>query len=136
MAFDFSEREWELLKGLPVRQIVELAADLEIVAPAEIDRRNLLSLCVPRIVARARVEGLPFSKYDREDLEALPPELLAAIADLQQVRTPSVNNVIRAGERVYRRYQNERPASPVAMCLPMMLTAVARATLEEAIEPR
>ena len=77
---------------------------------------------------RAVEVGLPFSKYDREDLEALQPDQLAAIARLLDLRPPaSVDAVLRAGQRVYNWYQKNNPGSAVALLQPMLLTAIARA---------
>ena len=124
----FTDNEWSALQRVPVTEIVALAADLDICAPAEIDRRGLLTECVQAIVVRARVEGLPFSKYDREDLAELPTDLLESIGRLQGLRgRVTVNAILRAGDRVYRNYQKTRPDNAVALMLPMLLPAVARA---------
>lgn len=134
MGFTLTDAEWEHLAVLDNEigheQFVELAGELEIVAEANINGRALISRCVESIVERAREEGLPLSKYDRDALSELPPELLASIAALQGVRgAPSIDVVIKSGRRVYRRYQRHRPHSAVALLLPSLLTAVARANL-------
>lgn len=127
-----TDEEWAALSGLPTRDIVDLAADLNVLAPPELDRRELLQSCVPRIVARAREEGLPFSKYDRDDLLALPPEHLAALAKLQGLPSPAtVDLILKAGRRVYKHYRKNRPHNPVALTLPLLLRVVARTAAEE-----
>ena len=124
----FTDDEQVALDRVPVSELVALAADLDICVPAEIQRDDLFARCVDGIVARARAEGLPFSKYDRADLEELPAEQLTAIGRLQGLRgRVTVRGIIRVGERVYRAYQKNRPDNPVALMLPLLLTAVARA---------
>ena len=131
MAFRFTDEEWALLSRLPESDLIDLATDLDMCPPVEIDARPLLESCVPKIVERARQEGLPFSKYDLEALEALSPRLLEALARLQGIKkqaTPKA--VLRAGQRVYRNYARNRPDNPVALMLPLLLEAVGRAALE------
>lgn len=126
--FSLTADELALFAHLPEEQLVELAAELELLVPAEISREALLTEAVGHIVARARVEGLPFSKYDQEDLAALSTAELAALGAL--CRAPGTpEGLIRAGERVYRMYRKQRPSSQVAMVLPMLLGAVARRAL-------
>ena len=80
MAFCFTDEEWALLSRLPESDLIDLATDLDICPPVEIDPRPLLESCVPRIVERARQEGLPFSKYDLEALEAWQKEQITHMA--------------------------------------------------------
>ena len=131
MSFAITDDEFRLVSGLPVQELVELAIELDILVPEEIDRRALVSECVVRIVDRGRKEGLPFSKYDREDLARLSPAELAAIAELQGLRpSASVRSVLKAGQKVYKTYSKTRPNSAVALSLPILLRAVARAARE------
>ena len=131
MTFELTHTEWLQLRGLPEVELVALAADLSVCPPESIDKKALLEACVPLIVERARVEGLPFSKYDREDLEALTPEHLTAIGRLQGIKgRVKVAGILKVGARVYRTYTKVRPDNPVALMLPMLLTAVARASME------
>ncbi len=123
----FTDAEWEPLTQVPIVNLVNLAADLDICPPEEIDRLALMEACVERIVLRGEAEGLPFSKYDRDDLAALDKAMLEALGRLQGVRGRiTVDRVLGAGLRVYRTYQKTRPDNPVALMLPMLLTAVAR----------
>ena len=48
-----------------------MAIDLDILVPADINRVELVKECIARILSRAEEEGLPFSKYDLDDLKAL-----------------------------------------------------------------
>ena len=124
-SFALTAAELALFENLPEDQLVELAAELELLVPAEISRAALLVDAVDQIVARARAEGLPFSKYDHDDLAALSTEDLAALGALCKAPgTP--DGLIRAGQRVYKQYLRQRPQSQVAMMLPMLLSAVAR----------
>lgn len=127
MSFILTDHEWSLVEHLPELELVELAAELELIPPAEIDRRTLVVDCVLRIVEVGRSEGLPFSKYDRDDLEALAAEELAGIAAILGTRA-SVSAVLGAGQRTYKAWQKNRPNSQVALMLPLLLTAVARAS--------
>lgn len=130
MSFTLTEAEWRLLSSVSVDDLVELAVELDVLAPEEIDRRALLERCVPLIVERAREEGLPFSKYDADDLRTLSPELLTALGRLQGLKGEvTVDSVLKAGRKVYRQYQKHRRNSTVALLLPSLLSAVARASL-------
>ena len=131
MAFRFTDEEWTLLSRLPEPDLVDLATDLDICPPKTIDARVLLESCIPKILSRAQDEGLPFSKYDLEGLEALCPRQLEAIGRLQGIKkrvTPRA--VLRAGQRVYRNYARNRPDNPVALMLPVLLEVVGRAALD------
>ncbi len=127
MDFHLTDDEWEPIRGIPDNVLVDLAADLGLLVPEALDRRALLDACVPLMVARGQAEGLPLSEYDREDLVALPPELLGAVAAMQGAPNASVDAVIQAGLRVWRRYERDKPDSPFALCLPMLLRPIARA---------
>jgi hypothetical protein len=123
-----TDEEYEPLRGLPVESIVDLAAELDIVAGEEIDRRGLLERCVVAFVEHARREGLPFSKYDADDLKALDPDDLVAIGRLQGLSgRVTVSAVLKQGQRVYKTFQNRRGDHPIPLMLPMLLTAIARA---------
>jgi len=125
---NLTDEEYLPLSTLPVETVVDLAAELDILAPENIDRRALLNSCITALVAHARREGLPFSKYDSEDLEALEREDLEAIGRLQGLSgRVTVSAVLRRGARVYKTYQSRRIDHPIPLMLPMLLTAVARA---------
>ena len=125
MDFALTEEELTLCMNLPEDTLIDLAAELELLIPESISRATLLSQAVVRLAERAQQEGLPFSKYDREDLEALPKPHLDALARLCKA-TPSVDGLLKSGRRVYKMYQRKRPSSQVALTLPMLLSAVAR----------
>ncbi|MEZ4321355.1 MAG: hypothetical protein R3F61_28030 [Myxococcota bacterium] len=123
-----TDEEFALLERLPVESIVDLAAELDIVAPDEIDRRSLLDDCITALVAHAQQEGLPFSKYDEDDLAELTPEDLASIGRLQGLSgTVTVAAVLKHGQRVYKTFEKRRIDHPIPLMLPMLLSAVARA---------
>ena len=133
MSATVTDEEWGFLSAIPEQDLVEMAIDLDILVPERIDARALVDQCILSIIDRARREGLPFSKYDREDLAALPAIHLAAIARLQGLPFgASVDRILRVGQRVYRTYEKTRPDNAVALLLPSLLPALSRiaATLD------
>lgn len=125
MAFRLTEQELAPCLNLPEDNLVDLAAELDLMVPEKLSRPELLADAVARIAERARSEGLPFSKYDREDLAALPPDQLSALAALCSAPA-SVDGLIKSGRRVYKMYARQRPDSSVALTLPMLISAIAR----------
>ena len=126
--FVLTEIEFQPVQHLPIESLVDLAAELEIVVQAEIDRRDLTTLCVLALVDHGRREGLPFSKYDADDLDALDRTDRDAIAVLMGLSAGArTSAIIKAGSRVYRTYENKRIDHPIPLMLPMLLSAVARA---------
>ena len=122
-----SDNEWATLTNITEDALVDMAADLSLLVPKVIDRRSLCESCVKAIVDRAQIEGLPFSKYDQEDLQSLDEEERKAISLLQGLRpTASVRDILKAGQKVYRFYQKNRPDNPTAMMIPALLPAIAR----------
>lgn len=128
MEFDLTDKEFDMVAGLPVDSVVDLAAELDLLVPESIDRRQLVSKCVVALVAYGRREGLPFSKYDAEDLQELTPDELTAIGRIQGLSgTITVVAVLKAGAKVYKTFHNRRGDHPIPLMLPMLLSAVARA---------
>lgn len=125
MDFALTEEELTLCMNLPEDSLIDLAAELDLLIPDSLSRAALLSKAVVCLTERAQLEGLPFSKYDREDLEALPKTHLDALAKLCNA-IPTVDGLLKSGRRVYKMYQRKRPGSQVALTLPMLLSAVAR----------
>jgi hypothetical protein len=125
MDFALTDNELALCSNLPEDCLVGLAAELDLLVPDSLSRATLLAESVERMAERAQQEGLPFSKYDREDLEALSQAQLAALARLCKA-TPTVDGLLKSGRRVYKMYQRKRPGSQVALTLPMLISAVAR----------
>ncbi|MFT6145041.1 MAG: hypothetical protein ACJAZO_004051 [Myxococcota bacterium] len=127
MSIALTEDEWVFLRRIPETDLVDAAADLSMLTPEALDARALLEDMLPLMVARLRDEGLPFSKYDREDLEALSATDRASIAKLQGLKPDaSVNAIVRAGQKVYKTYLKTRPSNPVALLLPTLLPVIAR----------
>jgi len=123
--FALTPAELAVCENLPDDNIIELAAELNLLIPERISRGGLLASSIVRLAEVARQEGLPFSHYDREDLEALPREHLRALAVLCGSR-PTIKGVIKGGQKVYKIYTRQKPQSPVAMMLPMLLVPLAR----------
>jgi hypothetical protein len=119
-----------LLRAIPERDLVEMAVDLDIFIPAQIDRMQMVKQCVLAIVDRGRLEGLPFSQYDQDDLDALPADERSAIAVLMGLSAgASTARILKKGQRVYRSYQKHRPDNATALLLPTLLSLIARAAL-------
>ncbi len=130
-----TDTEWGFLHAMPEQDLVELAVELDLLVPERIEARALLEECLPLLLDRARVEGLPFSRYDLEDLAELPDAHRRAIARLQGLADDaSPDRIVRAGEKVYRTYQKLRPRSAVALLLPSLLPALARLASERAVQ--
>lgn len=130
MSAAFTASESAVLRNIPEGDLVDLVADLDVAVPAVIVRDELLVLALDRIAQRARAEGLPFSKWDREDLEALPAPHLQALARACGT-AGTVDALMKSGARVYKRYQKERPGSAVALLLPVLLAPLARRLAEQ-----
>ena len=118
--------EWESLARLPVRDLVELAADLGLVAPAEVDGRALVEQCLPALREWIQSYGLPVSKYDREELQNLPASQLRALGRLCGLEAVSVRRLIRDGTRTVNKLGKMQHYESIVMMLPMLLTAIAR----------
>ena len=129
MEFQLNDVEAEGLRLIPVGDLVDLAVDLDFIPGAEIDRRELIEKLLPRLLERARSEGLPFSKYDREDLEALNSEHRQALAEAMGWPTDTAS-ILKGGAKVYKLYTKQRPGSQVALLLPLLLESLARYAFE------
>jgi hypothetical protein len=124
-SFVLTPAELAVCENLPEDTLIELAAELNLLIPESISRSELLADAIKRIAALAQREGLPFSRYDRDDLEALPTAHMEALARLCGSR-PTVNGMLKGGQKVYKTYTRLRPQSPIAMMLPMLLIPLAR----------
>ena len=128
-SFTLTPAELTLYENLPEGNIIALAAELDLLIPESISRSALLVDAIARIADLARQEGLPFSHYDRDDLEVLPENHLRALARLCGSR-PTIDGVLKTGQKVYKTYTRQRPQSPIAMMLPMLLAPLARYAFE------
>ncbi len=129
MSYTLSDDELQALSMVPDKELAALAADLSLMPEAEIDRRALLEAMIPRLLSLARREGLPFSKYDAEDLSELPAEHREALARAMGWRS-DVRSMIRAGGKVYKIYRKDRINSQVPLLLPILLPMLARCASE------
>jgi hypothetical protein len=128
--FTLTDAEFAGFQMLPEADLADLAVELEVVPASEIDARGLLGELVIRILERAKTEGLPFSKWDKEDLESLPQEHLRALASA--MNWPSdIESLLKLGGKVYKEYRKTRRNSQVAIMLPLLLGALARHAYEK-----
>jgi hypothetical protein len=122
---DLTPEERRLLANIPETELAELAAELSIAVPGRIDSTSLAARCIVALAQLARTEGLPFSRYDRADLEALSSIELRALAELCGYPS-SVDGMLKSGGKVYKSWSRTRPRSPIALLLPTFLTPLAR----------
>ena len=60
-----------MFQNAPEDDLVDLAIDLDVPVPEEIDLAGMLDSVVRNLADLGKREGLPFSRYDQEDLEQL-----------------------------------------------------------------
>lgn len=125
MSYTLSADELQTLAMVPDKELAALAADLSLIPDEEIDRKALLEAMIPRLLSLARQEGLPFSKYDAEDLGELPTAHREALAKAMGWR-PDVKAMLKAGGKVYKIYRKDRINSQVPLLLPILLPMLAR----------
>jgi hypothetical protein len=119
-----TEEEIAMFRLLPEADLVDLAVELDIAVGAEIRVAELVGQAIGQLAELGRREGLPFSEYDRDDLAALPPEQMTALAGLLGV-SPTPDAIVKSGVRAARAYQ-ARPRAQVPLMLPMLLPLLAR----------
>ena len=130
--FTLSDEEFAALALLPESDLADLAVELDQIPAAEIDARSLLADLVTRILERASSEGLPFSKYDKEDLNELPKDHFTALATAMNW-PDNVDAFLKKGGKIYKEYQKSRPNSQVAIMLPLLLRPLARHAYEKCL---
>lgn len=120
--------ERDLLAQVPKVDIEEMAFELDLLLEATYDRDDVVSRCVAALLERAAAEGLPFTKYDLDDLRELPTDDLAALAGLLGVPgRPDAAAVIKHSAKAVKLYEKTRPRSAVVLLLPTLLRPLARA---------
>jgi hypothetical protein len=120
-----------MFRNAPEDELVDLAIDLDVPVPEEIDLSGLLDAVVRNLADLGQREGLPYSAYDKDDLEALNTDQLRAIAKLNGVNPvlapeEQVMALLKTGKKIYKSYRKTRPKSQIPMYLPMLLAALAR----------
>lgn len=125
MSSFFNASERAMLANMPENDIVELAAELSVSVPEIIQRESLMEKVIIELARHVRVHGLPLSKWDVDDLEALDPTELAGLARLVGV-SASVPELLRAGKRAYKAYANRKATSPIPLMVPTLLAPLAR----------
>ncbi len=126
MAFALTDSESQQLSYVPVDDLVDLATELDMAPPADVDRLGLLTDCIPRLLEHGRRDGLPFSKYDADDLQELPQDHRQALASALGWDA-DVRSMLKAGAKVYK---NTPARSQVALLLPSLLKPLARYAFE------
>ena len=129
MTASLTRQDLEMFERIPELDLVDLAVELEITVPETIDRAALIQQSIRAIIERAKNEGLPFSEYDREDLQVLSRIDLIALARLCGTES-TVDALIKKGRKVYKVYNKSRARSQVPLLLPMLLPALLRQLLE------
>ena len=123
---EFTATERAALENLPQSDLVDIAVELDIVVPARIDVGGLFAAIVQSLIERAPTHGLPLSAYDRDELEALEPAELAAVARLCAAPA-TIDGLIKQGAKSSKRYRDGRPQSAVVLIVPTLLAPLARA---------
>lgn len=120
-----------MFANAPEDELVDLAVDLDVPVPEQIDLSGLLDAVVQSLADLAQREGLPFSPYDLDDLNALSDIEFRAIATLNGVdmavpREKQLQALLKSGKKIYKTYRKTRPKSQIPMYLPMLLAPLAR----------
>ena len=131
MSILLTPTELSMFRNAPEDELVDLAIDLDVPVPEEIDLSGLLDAVVRNLAGLGQREGLPYSDYDKDDLEALNANELRAIAKLNGVNPEAtaeeqVMALLKTGKKIYKIYRKTRPKSQIPMYLPMLLAALAR----------
>lgn len=126
-----NSQEMSMFRNAPEEELVDLAIDLDVPVPEEIDLPGLLNAVLLSLADLGQREGLPYSSYDEDDLSALGDNELRAIAKLNGVDTESsreamVYGLLKTGKKIYKIYRKTRPKSQIPMYLPMLLAPLAR----------
>ena len=120
-----------MFQNVPEGELVDLAIDLDVPVPEEIDLEGMLSQCVRNLASLGEREGLPYSRYDKEDLEQLSDVERSAIAQLNGVdpaasASAQISGLLKSGGKIYKVYRKTKPKSQIPMYLPMLLAPLAR----------
>ena len=101
-----------MFQNVPEGELVDLAIDLDVPVPEEIDLEGMLSQCVRNLASLGEREGLPYSRYDKEDLEQLTDVERGAIARLNGVDSSAsasaqVAGLLKTGGKIYKIYRKQ-----------------------------
>ena len=123
--------EVAMFHNAPEEELVDLAIDLDVPVPEEIDLEGMLDAVVRNLASLGQREGLPFSRYDKDDLEQLEETERSAIAKLNGVdpnanADAQISALLKTGSKIYKIYRKSRPKSQIPLYLPMLLAPLAR----------
>jgi hypothetical protein len=121
-----TDAEWHSIQSIPEVDLVDAAIDLDIPVPARVDPRELVARIAAGLLERARRDGLPLSKWDREDLESLDAAARAALGRACNVPSGAVDALLKAGERADAAWKRKSPKAESALLVPTLLPVLAR----------
>ncbi len=125
MPTELTDAEWQSIRTLPEVDLVDAAIDLDIPVPSQVDARDLMGRVAVAVLERAKRDGLPLSRWDRDDLEAIDATARAALAKWCNV-APTVDAMLKAGERADGTWKRRSPKAEAAMLVPALLPVLAR----------
>lgn len=134
MPLTLTEAEAAMLARIPQSDLEDLAVELDLLLAETFERDRLIERSLDALVERARDEGLPFTRYNKVDLEELSDADLHALASLVGVTgrvTPRA--IIKSSARTVKLYRKTRPRSAVVLLLPILLCPLARAARSSAV---
>lgn len=116
--FELNDEEWHILQGIPREDVVELAICLDMAPSKEVDARQLLGMCIPRLLRLLQERGVPLTRYDAADLEELAPDERATLGRIMGLTgSTSTRALLRSGARASKTYQREPALQPVVYML-------------------
>jgi hypothetical protein len=125
-----TDSEWTILQNMPEVDLVDLAIELDLRVPEQINHRQLWDQCLQAITELVGSHGLPLTQFNVPDLEDLEVSERAAIAQLTGLKgDASILAIIKAGSKIQKRVQRKKNITYLTIAIPLLLSAIARNTL-------
>jgi hypothetical protein len=125
-----TNNEWTILQNMPEVDLVDLAIELDLRVPEQINHRQLWGQCLQAITELVGSHGLPLTQFNVPDLEDLEVSERAAIAQLTGLKgDASILAIIKAGSKIQKRVQRKKNITYLTIAIPLLLSAIARNTL-------
>lgn len=125
-----TDSEWTILKNMPEVDLVDLAIELDLLIPEQINHRQLWNQCLQAVTEFVGSHGLPLTQFNVPDLEDLQPSERTAIAQLAGLKgDPSILAIIKAGIKIQKRIQRKKNITYLIIAIPLLLSAIARNAL-------